>query len=194
MGPGDPQAEQFRCRKAIFSLNVQAVCGSDLNLYNIVCRWLGSVHDSRTFRNSAQYAQLQGGGYDGHLLRDSTYPFCPFLMTPIPIPRQQNEFRYNLAHAKTHNSIERAFGVLKRRFCCLSIPMRTNMDKTTATVCSAAVLHNLGINFRDGYENLEDNDDGDDGCIENEYEDVIHDVQNRQAGQRKRANIISSVF
>ncbi|XP_045118142.1 LOW QUALITY PROTEIN: putative nuclease HARBI1 [Portunus trituberculatus] len=60
MSPGGPLAEQFRCIEGFFSLNVQAVCGPDLKLYNIVCRWPGSVHDSRIFRNSALYAQLQG--------------------------------------------------------------------------------------------------------------------------------------
>ena len=150
--PGGPQGELYRCRKGFFSLNVQAVCGPDLTFYNVVCRWPGSVHDSRIFKNSSLYAQMQAGIYDGHLLGDSAYQLISFLLTPVWHPTQQKEFRYNLAHSKTRNPIERTFGVLKRRFRCLAIPMRTNLDTAMATICSAAVLHNIEVKNRNGME------------------------------------------
>ncbi|XP_011705880.1 PREDICTED: putative nuclease HARBI1 [Wasmannia auropunctata] len=45
-------AELFRNRKDYFSLNVQAVCNSNLEITNVVARWQGSVHDSTIFNNS----------------------------------------------------------------------------------------------------------------------------------------------
>ncbi|XP_050700263.1 putative nuclease HARBI1 [Eriocheir sinensis] len=188
LSPGGQQAETYRSRKGFFSLNVQAVCGPDLTFYNIICRWPGSVHDSGIFANSSLYAQLQAGDYNGHLLGDSAYPLRPFLMTPVGNPSRPNEGRYNLAHAKTRNVIERAFGVWKRRFRCLAIPMRTSLDTTMATICSAAVLHNIALADRN--EDMEDYDND----IINEEERLIEYAQNRHAGQRKRANMINNVF
>lgn len=34
------------------SLNVQIVCGPKMQIFDIVCRWPGSVHDSRIYNNS----------------------------------------------------------------------------------------------------------------------------------------------
>ncbi|KAG0725926.1 hypothetical protein GWK47_037610 [Chionoecetes opilio] len=64
---------------------------------------------------------------------------------------------------ETRNAVERAFGVMKRRFRYLSIPMRTSLDTTMATACTAAVLHNIARKFRDGL----DDSDGEDGCAIN---------------------------
>lgn len=164
-----------------FSLNVQGVCGPDLKFYNKVCHWPGSVHDSRIFRNSALYVQLQEQNYDGHLLGDSAYPLSLFLMTPLLNPTLQSEVRYNVAQAKTRNPIERTFGVWKRRFRCLSIPMRSNLDTNMATICSDAVLHNLALQFRDGLENI--NGDDDDGDSDEENEQVL-DIPNENVHNR----------
>lgn len=49
-----------------------------LFFYNVVCLWPGSEHDSRIFRKSALYAQMQAGAYDGHLLGYSAFPLCTF--------------------------------------------------------------------------------------------------------------------
>ena len=43
---GGLYAEHFRNRKGFFSVNVQVVCNSALEIQNIVCRWPGSTHDS----------------------------------------------------------------------------------------------------------------------------------------------------
>ncbi|CAI6353303.1 unnamed protein product [Macrosiphum euphorbiae] len=42
----------FQFLKGYFSINVQAICNSNLLLTNIVARWPGSVHDSTIFDNS----------------------------------------------------------------------------------------------------------------------------------------------
>lgn len=164
-----------------FSLHVQSVCGPDLQFYNIVYRWPGSIHDSRVFSNCSLHVQLQAGDYDGHLLGDSAYPPRPFLMIPVLNPSQQSEVKYNLAELnKTRIPIERTFGAFKRRFRCLSIPMRTSLETTMATVCRAVVLHNIALQVRDG---LQDND-GDDAENLNKQEILQENAENRHAGQR----------
>ena len=58
----------YRNRKGFFSINVQAVCDSDLKFTNIIARWPGSVHDSRIFNNSRLCAQLENRDYKGKLI------------------------------------------------------------------------------------------------------------------------------
>ena len=50
--PGGENAELFRNRKGFFPVNVQAVSGPNIEIQNIVARWLGSVHDAQIFNIS----------------------------------------------------------------------------------------------------------------------------------------------
>ncbi|XP_071631802.1 putative nuclease HARBI1 [Temnothorax longispinosus] len=50
--PGGEEAEVYRNRKGIFTMNVQAVCDSALRILDIVARWPGSTHDATIFNAS----------------------------------------------------------------------------------------------------------------------------------------------
>ncbi|XP_069982205.1 putative nuclease HARBI1 [Penaeus vannamei] len=80
---------------------------------------------------------------------DSAYPLLPFLLTPVANPVGQREIRYYISHSKVRNTIERAFGVLKMRFRCLTIPLKINLTTVMATICSAAVLHNMAVKYKE---------------------------------------------
>ncbi|XP_045541246.1 putative nuclease HARBI1 [Papilio machaon] len=119
--PGGSNSELFRNRKGYFSLNVQVVCDSNLVIRNIIARWPGSVHDSTIFNDSPLCAQFERGDFGTMvLLGDSGYPCRPYLLTPLLNPLTHAEEAYNQSQIKTRNLIERLFGVLKRRFPCLS--------------------------------------------------------------------------
>ena len=143
--PRRNDTEIFRCRKGYFSLNVQAICGPSLIFYSVVCRWPGSVHDSRIFDNSTIRDVLEDGRLPCHLLGDSGYPCRRYLLTPLLSPNGPHEAAYNASHIKTRNCIERAFGVLKRRFCYLGQTVRTSLDTTKAIIVAAMVLHNKAV-------------------------------------------------
>ena len=49
---------------------------------------------------------------------------------------------------RTRNCIERAFGVLKRRLACLSIPVRTKLTTTKRIMMVCAILHNIAVDYR----------------------------------------------
>ena len=53
---------------------------------------------------------------EGWLLGDSGYPLKNWLITPLATPANPQELRFQKAHCKTRNTVERAFGVLKQRF------------------------------------------------------------------------------
>ncbi|KAJ3665528.1 hypothetical protein Zmor_001020 [Zophobas morio] len=144
--PGGLEAEVFRNRKNYFSINIQAVCDANIKILNIVARWPGSVHDSTIFNDSALCADLENSRYgDGFLLGDSGYACRSFILTPLIRPQTAPETAYNNCHKATRNPIERCFGVLKKRFPCLSIGLRTKMETTLTTIVACCVLHNLAI-------------------------------------------------
>lgn len=141
--PGGQNAELYRNRKGYFSINVQVVCGANLEIVNIVARWPGSVHDARIFDNSRLCAKFERGDIDGVLLGDSGYPCRPYLMTPLLNPRTRPERSYNVSQIRTRNTVERTFGVLKRLFPCLSMCLRTKLETTLTIIVATAILYNF---------------------------------------------------
>ncbi|XP_022177377.1 putative nuclease HARBI1 [Myzus persicae] len=112
--PGGDQAENFRNKKGIFSINVQIVSGPKCEILDIVARWPGSVHDSRIFSNSNVNMMYEQKQLPGCLLSDGGYPQLQYLFTPIRNPQTIAEERYNKAHIATRNTVERLNDILKR--------------------------------------------------------------------------------
>ncbi|XP_069083632.1 putative nuclease HARBI1 [Pleurodeles waltl] len=56
-----------------------------------------------------------------HYTGDSGYPTLPWLLIPVRYPTTDGEDRYNEAHSGMRRVIERTFGPLKARFCCLLV-------------------------------------------------------------------------
>ncbi|KAG0717196.1 putative nuclease HARBI1 [Chionoecetes opilio] len=125
--PGGPDAEHNRGRKVFFALNVMAVCDANMVITNLVVNWPGSAHDSRVYRESGLCAALERGEYRGVLLGDKGYRCDYYLFTPLRNLVTAKDYRYNAAHAKTRNLIERTFGILKRRFGVLGKCLRTEL-------------------------------------------------------------------
>ncbi|OWF49490.1 nuclease HARBI1 [Mizuhopecten yessoensis] len=149
MSSGDEHL--YVCRKGFHAINVQGVVNSDLRFTNAVCKFPGSTHDAFILQSSflpGYLTHLEDGGW---LLGDSGYPLKEWLMTPINNPRPGQEERYNSAHCRTRNVVERAFGVLKARFRCLhktggSLPYHP--QKCAKIIECAIRLHNLAIDHR----------------------------------------------
>ena len=158
--PDREHAMAFVNRKQYYSINVQAICNSEMFITNIVARWPGSTHDARIFENSAIAEQFRNGATNGLLLGDSGYACRAYLMTPLLNPRSEAERRYNTAHRRTRCVIERCFGVLKRRFPCLHSGMRTALRNTLVIIVAVAALHNFALMQREG--DMDDDDDDDD--------------------------------
>lgn len=142
--PGGDNAELFRNRKSYFSLNVQTICDHNLLIRDIVARWPGSVHDSTIFQNSACRAKFEAGEIPhGYLLGDGGYACRPYLLTPLLNPQTPGEQRFNNSHIKTRNTVERSYGVWKRRFPVLSMGLRCGLERNMTIIVATAVLHNI---------------------------------------------------
>lgn len=123
--PGGANGELYRNRKGFFSLNIQGVVSSTLLFENVVARWYGSVHDATIFANCRLNARFESGELTGgYLLGDAGYPCKNYLLTPLVATPTAAQRRYNYAQIRTRNPVERAFGVLKRRFPCLRMGLR----------------------------------------------------------------------
>uniref|UniRef100_A0A673Y676 Putative nuclease HARBI1 n=1 Tax=Salmo trutta TaxID=8032 RepID=A0A673Y676_SALTR len=98
----------FVNRKGFHSVNVQVICDSHLALLNVVAKQPVSLN------------LHEGVVEDGWLIGDQGYPLKTWLMTPLTNPSNQQEARYNQAHARTRTTVERTIGLLKGHWLCLS--------------------------------------------------------------------------
>ncbi|XP_066593366.1 putative nuclease HARBI1 [Prorops nasuta] len=142
---GGEDAELWRNRKGFFSLNVQCVVNSHLEIMDLVVRWPGSTHDSTIFANSRlkhRFDHFECG--NGILLGDRGYANHRYLITPLANPTTPAEILYNEAHIRTRNMVERCFGIWGRTFAVLTIGSRfTTPERTINVILATAVLYNI---------------------------------------------------
>lgn len=53
--------------------------------------------------------------------------------------------KYNEAHIKTRNVVERQYGVLKRRFPVLAVGIRLELSTAVKVILACCILHNMCI-------------------------------------------------
>uniref|UniRef100_A0A8C7IWX7 Putative nuclease HARBI1 n=1 Tax=Oncorhynchus kisutch TaxID=8019 RepID=A0A8C7IWX7_ONCKI len=139
----------FVHRKGFHSVHVQVICDSHLALLNVVAKWPAGTHDSVIVQNSSVGLNLQEGAVeDGWLIGDRGYPLKTWLMTPLTNPSNQQEARYNQAHARTRTTAERTIGLLKGRWLCLSGTggtLQYQHSKVCHIVKACSVLHSIAI-------------------------------------------------
>ncbi|KAJ8882048.1 hypothetical protein PR048_018536 [Dryococelus australis] len=82
--PGGDNSELYRNRKGCFSVNIQAICNTNLELTDIVARWSDLTHDSTVFNNLNRRACFKRRVYgDAVVLVDGCYACKLYLMPPL---------------------------------------------------------------------------------------------------------------
>ncbi|GFW07630.1 putative nuclease HARBI1 [Trichonephila clavipes] len=186
LSPGGSLADTFRCRKGFFALNVQTVSDPNLSIRNIVVRWPGSTHDSTVFDHSYLMAHVETevpSSY--HLLGDSGYPLRSYPMTPFLNPVGAGQVRYNAAHARARNVVERQYGVWKKRFSCIDTPFRCSLETAQTVIVATAVLHNLALSL---------GDDEDEDSRPLQQDDTMVNHSQEHGGIAKRNAIVANFF
>lgn len=144
---GGSNADVYRNQQGFYSMNVQAVCDSDLRFSDVVARWQGSAPDSQIFDNSKIQSKFRNGLFGDYvLLGDSGYALKKYCITPIRDPEGEAENLFNESLIRTRNPIERTFLVWKRRFPVLSLGVRLDIEKVQGLIVATAILHNIAVN------------------------------------------------
>ncbi|XP_058833434.1 putative nuclease HARBI1 [Topomyia yanbarensis] len=142
--------DEFINRKGLYSFNVQATCNASELFTSVDCRWAGSVHDARIWRNSDIYNTIHENESGAILLGDEAYPLTPWLMTPYRNPVSDPHKKYNILHTKERVIIERLFGQVKQRFPILQSKIRIKTDRVPSMIIACFVLHNVAKILNDG--------------------------------------------
>jgi DDE superfamily endonuclease len=101
-------------------------------------------------------------GHNSVLLGDGGYALTNYMLTPLSNPVTAAEKAYQKSQIKTRNTIERAFGVMKRRFPALHLGFRIKKSAVLISIVACAVLHNIAIKLKDTVEDFPDVDTGSD--------------------------------
>lgn len=142
-------------------------CDFDLNFTFISCGWEGSATDAKVLRSALNSGfQVPEGKF---FLVDGGYANTPSFLAPYRgvryhlkefkrgqrRPRNYKEL-FNLRHAILRNYIERALGVLKKRFPILKVGTFHRIENQVKIPAAAAVFHNI-IRLHNGDEKWLDN-------------------------------------
>lgn len=149
----EDKAAPYRNRKGSLSHNVMVACDFNLNFTFISCGWEGSASDAGVLRSALGrgFHVPEGKFY----LVDGGYANTPSFIAPYRGVRYHlSEFRsrrsyanykelFNHRHAILRNHIERAIGVLKKRFPILKVGTFYPIQSQVKIPAAAAVFHNV---------------------------------------------------
>ncbi|GKC54647.1 ALP1-like protein [Tanacetum coccineum] len=85
-------------------------------------------------------------GFLGYYLTDGIYPEWVVLMKSISQPRSNDmkRIRYKQAHEAARKDVERAFGVLKKKWAIVRTPARSrSLKRITHLIYTCIILHNM---------------------------------------------------
>jgi hypothetical protein len=152
----------YRNKKGTLTQNVLAAVDFNMRFTFVLAGWEGSAHDSRVL---ASAKTLQEGALQApkgcYYLADAGYTNTAITLVPYRGVRYHLKEQYrsqnkpenakelfNLRHSSLRNVIERAFGVLKKRFEILSKPPSFKEFETQIKVVYACTaLHNFLIDW-----------------------------------------------
>ncbi|KAF7650046.1 hypothetical protein LDENG_00132100 [Lucifuga dentata] len=134
-------------KKGFHSVGCQLVCDARGLLLSAETHWPGGLKDTDVLERSTVHQLLQDNE-DGWLLGDRRYPLKKWLMTPVCYPESPAEYRYNLAHAATHEIVDRTFRAIQTRFRCLDGTkgyLQYSPEKSSSILLACCVLHNASL-------------------------------------------------
>jgi len=139
----------FYCaRKHKWGINVQAICSRKCIFLWYSVNAGAAIHDSTAFNATALGRRMAGG--EGiptpyHVLGDAAYPASNCLMTPIPgqhgSPTPEDTF--NFFQSSKRMAIERAFGILVKRWGVFSRALQCSLEHSILVIEVCFKLHNV---------------------------------------------------
>jgi hypothetical protein len=139
----------FFCgRKHRFGYNMQAVCDAEGRFLSVWINHPASASDFISFLRSKLYVKLNTPGYlaDGLvILGDNAYVSTEYMVTPYKNVRAGSKDDYNFFHSQLRINIERAFGMLVKKWGILQKPLPCRMGpyKQMSLTIALCQLHNF---------------------------------------------------
>ncbi|XP_026445578.1 uncharacterized protein LOC113346230 [Papaver somniferum] len=126
------------------SQNVLAICDWDMYFLYVVVGWEGTAHDSRVLTEAVRDPSFKFPlPPPGKINCAAIITFSPSIFHLRLVPPIAKEEKFNQAHARLRNVIERAFGVLKVRFPVLSKMPSYSFETQRDIVIACMSIHNF---------------------------------------------------
>ncbi|XP_073148970.1 uncharacterized protein [Henckelia pumila] len=147
---------RYRNRKGNITVNLLAVCDRNMNFTYALTGWEGSAADARVLKDSLTRANPFKVPQGCYYLCDNGYANIQGFLTPYrrvryhrdawgnraSAPQDYREL-FNWRHSRARNIIERAFGLLKKRWSILRSPSFYPLDVQNDIVLACILLHNF---------------------------------------------------
>ncbi|KAH1047135.1 hypothetical protein J1N35_037919, partial [Gossypium stocksii] len=153
---------RFRSRKGGMTQNVLAAITFDLKFSYVLAGWEGSAHDSRILSDALSRPRGLRIPEGKYYLADAGYGIRNGYITPYRGVRYHlKEFSdqgpenakelFNLRHSSLRITIERVFGILKKRFRVLDAEPFWNFQTQVDIVLACCIIHNhiMGVDPND---------------------------------------------
>ena len=195
----------FRNRKGFFGLVCMAGCDSECRFLLFSAQCHGATNDSLAWQLSEIYRtviQPEKLPKQFYIISDEAVSANEFVLSPYPgrgIGLYRDSFNYHLSAMR--QCIERAFGMLTRRWGIFWRPLTCDMSRWPLIITVCAKLHNVCIDFKvmanqrnpnDIYTSPEDHEEGDDATT---FMNVYHIEQdglmpvNSQSCSKRRLDL-----
>jgi hypothetical protein len=176
------------------------------------CNNINVLHRSPLFDNLAQGIGpevnyiVNGREYNmGYYLADGIYPPWATLISGISRPQNTKQKYFTMKQSEYRKDVERAFGVLQAKYAIIKGPARQwSVEDLKYIVDCVIILHNMGIMYESGMEELriEDYDDARSPTLDhNRNVPYVHQlidqhrqIQSRVGNEQIKADLIEHVW
>ncbi|XP_050220700.1 protein ALP1-like isoform X1 [Mercurialis annua] len=145
---------RYRNRKGDLSTNVLGVCDPKMKFTYVLPGWEGSATDPRILGEALHRRNRLKIPSNKYYLVDGAYTNGPGFLAPYRGTRYHlNLWRgnrptnykelFNLRHSSARNTIERAFGLLKKRWAILRAPSFFDKQTQVRIINACFILHNF---------------------------------------------------
>ncbi len=153
---------QYKSRFKHPTLVTEACCDSDLRFSHVFSGLAGTMNDITILRQSPLLHLFQRGAFPRlnflvnkenfttpYFYGDGAYPPWPMFLTAPRVPVSEGEKAFTKKQESARKDIERAFGVLKKRFRVLKVGLNCrNLQVCANIIRTCFILHNLIIDDR----------------------------------------------
>ncbi|KAF0727134.1 hypothetical protein Ae201684P_019903 [Aphanomyces euteiches] len=175
---------RFRNRKADITTNVLGVVDEMARFISVFAGAEGCASDGYVYNHVNWEANVPDGYF---YLGDAGYRLSKKLLTPYRSTRyhlqewanseddrpQNARELFNYLHSKARIIVERAFGMLKRKWQVFASPVEVNVNYAVTVIHAACALHNFCINLSPIY--MEDFSTSDLAAFQNELSELHED-------------------